>query len=51
MTAPTFVGLIPIMWSTGTGSDAWKQIAVPMVGGIFTSFLLELVVYPVIYDV
>jgi Cu(I)/Ag(I) efflux system membrane protein CusA/SilA len=39
------------MWATGTGSDVWKRIAAPMVGGIFTSFLLELVVYPAIYEI
>lgn len=44
-----FMGLLPIMWSTGTGSDVMKRIAAPMVGGLFTSFLLELLVYPVIY--
>jgi len=49
--ATMFVGLIPIMWSTGTGSDVWKRIAAPMVGGIFTSFVLELVVYPAIYEI
>jgi Cu(I)/Ag(I) efflux system membrane protein CusA/SilA len=49
--ATTFVGFIPIMWATGTGSDVWKRIAAPMVGGIFTSFVLELVVYPAIYEV
>ena len=49
--ATMFVGLIPIMWATGTGSDVWKRIAAPMVGGIFTSFLLELVVYPAIYEI
>jgi Cu(I)/Ag(I) efflux system membrane protein CusA/SilA len=48
--ATTFVGFIPIMWATGTGSDVWKRIAAPMVGGIFTSFVLELVVYPAIYE-
>jgi Cu(I)/Ag(I) efflux system membrane protein CusA/SilA len=48
--ATTFVGFIPIMWATGTGSDVWKRIAAPMVGGIFTSFLLELLVYPAIYE-
>jgi Cu(I)/Ag(I) efflux system membrane protein CusA/SilA len=46
-----FMGLIPIMWSTGTGADVMKRIAAPMIGGIFTSFLLELVVYPAIYEV
>ena len=45
-----FMGLLPIMWSTGAGSDVMKRIAAPMVGGLFTSFLLELVVYPVIYS-
>ena len=44
-----FMGLLPIMWSTGTGSDVMKRFAAPMVGGLFTSFLLELLVYPVIY--
>jgi Cu(I)/Ag(I) efflux system membrane protein CusA/SilA len=46
-----FMGLLPIMWSTGTGADVMKRIAAPMVGGIFTSFLLELLVYPAIYAV
>ena len=49
--ATMFVGLIPIMWATGTGSDVWKRIAAPMVGGIFTSFVLELVVYPAIFEI
>jgi copper/silver efflux system protein len=49
--AVTCIGLFPIMWSTGTGSDVMKHIAAPMVGGIFTSFLLELLVYPAIYEV
>jgi copper/silver efflux system protein len=44
-----FVGLLPIMWSTGTGSDLMKRIAAPMVGGLITSFALELLVYPAIY--
>jgi Cu(I)/Ag(I) efflux system membrane protein CusA/SilA len=49
--ATMFVGLAPIMWSTGTGADVMKRIAAPMLGGIFTSFLLELVLYPVVYEV
>ncbi len=49
--ATTCVGLFPIMWGTGAGSDVMKRIAAPMVGGIFTSFLLELLVYPAIYEV
>ncbi len=43
------IGLIPILWSTGTGSEIMKRIAAPMVGGIVTSFVLELLVYPAIY--
>ena len=45
------IGLLPIMWSTGTGADVMKRIAAPMVGGIFASFVLELLVYPAIYAV
>jgi copper/silver efflux system protein len=48
--ATTFIGLVPILWATGTGSDVMKRIAAPMVGGILTSFLLELVVYPPVYQ-
>jgi len=49
--ATTCIGLFPIMWATGAGSDVMKRIAAPMVGGIFTSFLLELLVYPAVYEV
>jgi Cu(I)/Ag(I) efflux system membrane protein CusA/SilA len=49
--ATTAIGLIPIMWSTGTGADVMKRIAAPLIGGIFTSFILELLVYPVIYEI
>ena len=43
------LGLLPIMWSTGTGADVMKRIAAPMVGGLVTSFAMELLVYPAIY--
>jgi len=46
-----FMGLLPIMWATGTGADLMKRIAAPMVGGLFSSFALELLVYPVIYAI
>ena len=49
--AITCIGLLPIMWSTGAGSDVMKRIAAPMVGGILTSFVLELLVYPGIYEI
>jgi len=45
------IGLAPILWSTGAGSAILKRIAAPMVGGILTSFLLELLVYPAIYSI
>jgi len=47
----TFIGLVPIMWSVGVGSDVMKRIAAPLVGGILTSFFLELLIYPVIYQI
>ena len=45
----TMTGLLPIMWSTGTGADVMRRIAAPMVGGLTTSFLLELTVYPAVF--
>jgi len=45
----TFIALVPILWATGTGADVMKRIAAPMVGGILTSFIGELIVYPAIY--
>jgi len=49
--ATMFLGLIPILWSIGAGADVMKRIAAPMIGGIFTSFLLELLVYPAVYQI
>ncbi len=43
------LGLLPIMWASGTGSEVAKRIAAPMVGGVATSYLLELLIYPAIY--
>jgi Cu(I)/Ag(I) efflux system membrane protein CusA/SilA len=47
--AAAFMGLLPIMWSTSAGADVMKRIAAPMIGGLITSFMLELLVYPAIY--
>jgi len=44
-----WIGLVPILFSSGVGSDVMKRIAAPMVGGVFTSFALELLVYPVLF--
>jgi Cu(I)/Ag(I) efflux system membrane protein CusA/SilA len=45
------MGLLPIMWSHGAGADVMKRIAAPMVGGVITSFVLELLIYPVIFTI
>jgi len=47
--ATTFFALLPILWATGTGADVMRRIAAPMVGGVVTSFVGELIVYPSIY--
>jgi Cu(I)/Ag(I) efflux system membrane protein CusA/SilA len=50
MTASVIIaGLLPIMWSIGTGSDVMKRIAAPMIGGVVTSVIMELLAYPAIY--
>jgi len=52
MTASVIIaGLMPIMWSQGAGADVMKRIAVPMIGGVVTSTLMELIVYPAIFYV
>ena len=43
------MGLLPLMWAVDVGSDVMKRIAAPMIGGLVTSFMLELAVYPAIY--
>lgn len=47
----TMIGLAPLLWSTGSGADVMKRIAAPMVGGLFSSFFLELTVYPAIFAI
>jgi Cu(I)/Ag(I) efflux system membrane protein CusA/SilA len=50
MTACVIIaGLAPILWSHGAGADVMKRIATPMVGGVITSTIMELAVYPAIY--
>ncbi len=52
MTAAVIIGgLIPIMWSHGAGADVMKRIATPMIGGVITSVIMELVLYPAIFFV
>jgi Cu(I)/Ag(I) efflux system membrane protein CusA/SilA len=47
--ATMMIGLVPLLWSQGAGADVMKRVAAPMVGGLATSFLMELLVYPAIY--
>jgi Cu(I)/Ag(I) efflux system membrane protein CusA/SilA len=49
--ATTMIGLVPVMWSSGTGADVMKRIAAPMVGGLVSSFLLQLTIYPAIFAI
>ena len=49
--AVDFVGLVPVMWATGTGADVMKRITAPLFAGMFTAFIMGLVVYPAIYAV
>jgi len=50
MTACVIIaGLAPILWSHGTGTDVMKRIATPMIGGVVTSTIMELAVYPAIF--
>jgi Cu(I)/Ag(I) efflux system membrane protein CusA/SilA len=49
--ATMIIGLVPVLWSTGAGADVMKRIAAPMIGGLVTSFLLELTVYPAIFAI
>jgi Cu(I)/Ag(I) efflux system membrane protein CusA/SilA len=43
------IGLIPVMWATGTGADVMKRIAAPQVGGVFSAMILTLFVIPPLY--
>jgi Cu(I)/Ag(I) efflux system membrane protein CusA/SilA len=43
------LGLLPVMWATGTGADVMKRLAAPMVGGVFSAMLLTLLVIPSLY--
>ncbi|MBI1945083.1 MAG: efflux RND transporter permease subunit [Deltaproteobacteria bacterium] len=49
MTVVTELSLLPLLWSDGTGADVMKRVAAPMIGGIASSFLLELLVYPALF--
>ncbi|MEP0846028.1 MAG: efflux RND transporter permease subunit [Phycisphaerae bacterium] len=49
--ATTFIGLVPLLWAEGTGADTMRRLAAPMIGGLTTSFIMELLIYPVIFSV
>ena len=45
----TFCGLVPLLWGSGAGADTMRRLAAPMIGGLATAFILELLLYPVIF--
>ncbi len=45
----TFSGLVPLMWASGAGADTMRRLAAPMLGGLATSFVMELLIYPVLF--
>ena len=47
--AAAFIGLVPLLWATGAGADVMRRLAAPMLGGLITSFLMELLIYPVVF--
>ncbi|MDQ7007371.1 MAG: CusA/CzcA family heavy metal efflux RND transporter [Acidobacteriota bacterium] len=47
--AATLFSLVPILWATGSGADVMRRIAAPMIGGVVTSFVGELIVYPAVF--
>jgi Cu(I)/Ag(I) efflux system membrane protein CusA/SilA len=47
--ATDMLGLMPLLWATGTGSDVTRRLVAPLIGGITVSFVMELLVYPVIF--
>jgi len=47
--AAAFIGLVPLLWAQGTGADVMRRLAAPMIGGLLISFIMELIVYPVIF--
>jgi Cu(I)/Ag(I) efflux system membrane protein CusA/SilA len=47
--ASTFIGLVPLLWADGAGADTMRRIAAPIIGGLLVSFVMELVLYPVIF--
>jgi Cu(I)/Ag(I) efflux system membrane protein CusA/SilA len=49
--AAAFIGLVPLLWAHGSGADVMRRIAAPLIGGLAVSFLMELVIYPVIFFV
>ncbi len=47
--ATAFIGLVPLLWASGAGADTMRRLAAPMIGGLITSFMMELLIYPVIF--
>src|ERR1043165_7876903 len=47
--AAAFIGLVPLLWATGSGADVMRRLAAPLIGGLAVSFIMELLIYPIIF--
>jgi Cu(I)/Ag(I) efflux system membrane protein CusA/SilA len=47
--AAAFIGLVPLLWAHGSGADVMRRLAAPMIGGLVISFLMELLIYPIVF--
>jgi Cu(I)/Ag(I) efflux system membrane protein CusA/SilA len=47
--ATAFIGLVPLLWASGAGADTMRRLAAPMIGGLVTSYIMELLIYPVVF--
>jgi len=47
--AAAFIGLVPLLWAHGSGADVMRRLAAPLIGGLAVSFLMELLIYPIIF--
>ena len=47
--ATAFIGLVPLLWASGAGADTMRRVAAPMIGGLVTSFAMELLIYPAVF--
>src|ERR1035437_7935267 len=47
--AAAFIGLVPLLWANGSGADVMRRLAAPLIGGVFVSFLMERVIFSIVF--